>query len=74
MVDAIDALGRDAPGLDIVPLAGRGPWRRLREGDWRILHRPLSADEARHSGMRGRGYLVDRVVNRRDLDQAVRGL
>ena len=70
-----------APGnLDVKPLQGARPWMRLRVGDWRILYRPLSADElqqVRASQTRGdgpQGFLVDRVVNRSDLTEAVRNL
>lgn len=72
--EAIEDLKAEAPGLDIVALQGRAPWRRLRSGDLRILLRPLKPDEMRDLGHRGRGYLVARVVNRRDLDRAVRSL
>ena len=72
--DAIEALGREGPGLDVRPLEGHAPWRRLRDGDWRILFRPLSADEVRDLGLRGRVYLVARIVNRRDLERAARAL
>jgi mRNA-degrading endonuclease RelE of RelBE toxin-antitoxin system len=66
--------------LDVKPLQGARPWLRLRVGDWRILYRPLSAMEMEqlkicHSRPEGRqGFLVDRVVNRRDLSEAVKGL
>jgi len=72
--DAIDALRREDQGLDIRPLEGRAPWRRLRDGNWRIIFRPLNADEVRDLGLRGRVYVVARVVNRRDLERAARGL
>jgi hypothetical protein len=72
--DAIEALKREDAGLDIVPLVGRAPWRRLRSGDWRILFRPLEPEEMRHLGRRGRGYLIARAVNRRDLERVARTL
>jgi hypothetical protein len=63
-------MGRDEEQqLDVRPLEGRKPWRRLRVGDWRILFRPLSSQES-PSG----GYLVARIVNRRELERAVREL
>ena len=70
-----------APGnLDVKLLQGSRPWMRLRVGDWRILYRPLSADELQQvrasqtPGDVSQGFLVDRVVNRRDLAEAVRNL
>lgn len=51
------------PNLDVKTLQGRAPWRRLRVGEHRVLFRP-----------EGDGLLVARVVDRRDLDRAVRGL
>jgi hypothetical protein len=70
---AIEALGNDE-GTDVVALAGRAPWRRMRVGDWRVLFRPLDAGERRDLGLRGRAYVIARIVNRRDLPRAVRGL
>lgn len=52
---------------DVKALRGRAPWRRLRVGEWRVLYRACSDDEPGD-------VLVARVVNRRDLDQAVRSL
>jgi len=49
--------------IDVVPLVGRSPWLRLRVGDWRVLFRPI--DDA---------LWIERLVHRRDLDQAVETL
>jgi mRNA-degrading endonuclease RelE of RelBE toxin-antitoxin system len=58
--------------LDVVALQGRAPWLRLRSGDWRVLLRPLSTAElAEVAGAATRGFLVARIVNRRDLERAV---
>jgi mRNA-degrading endonuclease RelE of RelBE toxin-antitoxin system len=65
--DGLDAVAAGSTGLDIKPLAGHAPWRRLRVGDFRVLYRELTAEE-------GGGWLVARVVNRRDLERAVRSL
>ncbi|HEV8374074.1 MAG TPA: hypothetical protein VGR68_12815 [Actinomycetota bacterium] len=68
------------PGnLDVKALKGAGPWLRLRVGDYRIIYRPLDRKELKAvSRRRGRkaeaGYLVARVVHRRDLERAVRAL
>jgi len=70
---AIAALERADPNLNIVPLQ-RPPWRRLRTGDWRIIYRPLTPAEVKALGRKGRGYLVARIVNRRDLEDAIRRL
>ena len=66
---AADPLPRN---LDLVALQGRAPWLRLRSGDWRVLLRPLSAAElVEVAGTAARGFLVARIVNRRDLERAV---
>jgi hypothetical protein len=52
-------------GLDIVPLVGKPPWRRLRIGTYRVLFMPLNASKGRPVE-----YLVGRIVHRRDLEDA----
>lgn len=60
------------PNVDLIALRGRAPWLRLRSGDWRVLLRPLTAAElADVAATAARGFLVARIVNRRDLDRAV---
>jgi hypothetical protein len=54
--------------LDIKALKGRDPWLRLRVGDYRILYRAFTPPSKGVSARRG--YLVARIVNRRDLDRA----
>jgi mRNA-degrading endonuclease RelE of RelBE toxin-antitoxin system len=66
--EALVGLVAGAPNLDIKPLAGAGPWHRLRVGDCRLLYRPVQPDEAVGSDAR---WLVARVVHRRDLERAV---
>lgn len=57
--------------LDIKPLKGRTPWLRLRSGDYRVLYRPLTTKELRALKARERkGFLVERVVDRRELERA----
>lgn len=68
---ALEALAVGAENLDVKALAGQAPWLRLRVGDWRVLYRPLSAEEAAAGGP---GWLVARVVDRRDLERSVRSL
>jgi len=59
--------------LDTEPLEGAAPWQRLRVGGHRVIFRAFSADERRAYGVE-RGYVVDRVIDRRDLDRVVRTL
>jgi mRNA-degrading endonuclease RelE of RelBE toxin-antitoxin system len=70
-----------SPGnADLKALAGHTPWLRLRVGDWRVVYRPLQAEElatikdARGAIDAADGYLVHRIVHRRDLERAVRAL
>jgi mRNA-degrading endonuclease RelE of RelBE toxin-antitoxin system len=67
IADPLRTLAEDprSPTLDIKVLVGRRPWRRLRLGDHRILFRPAQG---------GNVLLVGRVVDRRELDRAVRSL
>ena len=67
--------------LDVKALKGASPWLRLRVGDHRVVYRPLTDDELRpfvasypRTKRPVRGFLVERIVNRRDLDRAVSGL
>ena len=76
--------------LDVKPLKGAAPWMRLRVGDYRIVYRALNPREmqgllANNPGLRAEtaearksgeptGWLVARIVNRRDLTKAVAGL
>jgi mRNA-degrading endonuclease RelE of RelBE toxin-antitoxin system len=62
--------------LDVKPLEGHEPWLRLRVGVYRVLYRPLNAQEVNAvSQRRGHGvqtgYLVARIVHRRELERAV---
>ncbi len=60
---AFESLGADAANLDIKPVAGHAPWRRLRVGEHRVLYRELADEDAR--------YLVARIIDRRDLHRAI---
>lgn len=66
IADLLDRLGDDLPpaNLDVKPLVGPRPWKRVRVGQQRILFRTID----------GNVILVARIVNRRDLDRAVRSL
>jgi mRNA-degrading endonuclease RelE of RelBE toxin-antitoxin system len=63
------------PNLDVKPLVGRAPWPRLRRGDYRILYRPLTDAELRtlRTGEQV-GFLVERVIDRGDLERATASL
>jgi mRNA-degrading endonuclease RelE of RelBE toxin-antitoxin system len=59
------------PNLDVKPLVGRAPWLRLRRGDYRILYRPLTDAELRTlRADEPAGFLVERVIDRADLERA----
>lgn len=61
--------------LDIKPLVGATPWLRLRVGVYRIIYRPMPSEELVALGSDATlGYLVERVIHRRDLMDAVRSL
>ncbi len=70
--EAFASLRRGDANLDVKALRGAAPWLRMRAGDWRVLYRALSSGEV-PSGAES-GFLVARVVNRRDLEKAVRKL
>ena len=76
MRKVLDSLSQDpAPtNLDVRPTVGHGPWLRLRIGTLRVLFRRLTLDESRSLDIRGHGYLVERVIDRRELDEAVKPL
>jgi len=70
--EAFAGLRRGDANLDVKALRGAAPWLRLRSGDWRVLYRPVTAEELA-PGI-ATGFLVARVVNRRDLEKAARKL
>lgn len=80
MKQALMDLGEERPGLDVRPLEGRPPWQRLRAGDWRIVFRRLTPEESALVVLKddrtseAPTFLVARVVNRRDLDKAIKTL
>lgn len=65
--------GASSEGADIVALRGRSPWLRLRLGDYRVVFRRMDEREAESFGAVD-GYLVARIVHRRELERAVAGL
>lgn len=66
--EALAGLAAGATNLDIKPLAGAAPWHRLRVGDYRVLCRRVEPNEAVDAET---GWLVARIVQRRDLERAV---
>lgn len=58
--------------MDIVPLSGKAPWWRGRCGEHRVIYRKLDEDELRDGF--DNGYLVARIIDRRELDAAIRRL
>jgi mRNA-degrading endonuclease RelE of RelBE toxin-antitoxin system len=61
--------------LDIKPLTGRVPWLRLRRGEYRILYRPLTSSELRAlAASEQAGFLVERMIERGDLERAASSL
>ncbi|MCK9248774.1 MAG: hypothetical protein M0P31_07320 [Solirubrobacteraceae bacterium] len=60
------------PNLDVKQLVGRAPWLRLRRGEHPVLFRPLTEDEVAGCATSAtEGFLVERIVDRRDLERAV---
>jgi mRNA-degrading endonuclease RelE of RelBE toxin-antitoxin system len=69
---------KPTPGnLDIKPVTDRAPYLRMRVGEWRILYRPLTEREIqilvlrRGSTTTTTGFLVARIINRKDLERAI---
>jgi mRNA-degrading endonuclease RelE of RelBE toxin-antitoxin system len=59
------------PNLDVKPLVGRAPWLRLRRGDYRILYRPFTEAELQKlRASEPTGILIERIVDRGDLERA----
>jgi mRNA-degrading endonuclease RelE of RelBE toxin-antitoxin system len=61
--------------LDIKPLTGRVPWLRLRRGEYRVLYRPLTSSDLRAlAATEQAGFLVERVIERGELERAASSL
>lgn len=60
--------------LDMRPIQGLPPWLRVRVGDYRIICRALTNSELRVGPAAPSGYLVGRIVHRRDLPRTLRQL
>jgi mRNA-degrading endonuclease RelE of RelBE toxin-antitoxin system len=71
---ALERLAAEAENLDVKFLAGHAPWKRLRAGDYRVIFRELTREEADRVAGGRRGLLIDRIVNRAQLDRAIERL
>lgn len=61
--------------MDVKALAGHAPWLRARCGEHRIIFRALTRAELPKVGAEvASGYLVARIIDRADLERAVRAL
>jgi mRNA-degrading endonuclease RelE of RelBE toxin-antitoxin system len=67
--DGLEHLRIGALNLDIKPLSGHPPYKRLRIGTWRVIYTQNVDTEASEVL-----FTVVAVVNRRDLRQAVKKL
>lgn len=78
IVDMRENLAVNPPpdNANVKALQGAAPWLRLRSGDFRVLYRPMTNKELKAAGIGPgrRGFLVARVVNRRDLAKVIRSL
>jgi mRNA-degrading endonuclease RelE of RelBE toxin-antitoxin system len=76
VVDGLRRLAAEPPpaNLDVKAIAGALGWSRLRIGDFRVLYRQLTQRELVALERVGAGILVARIVNRRELERAVRSL
>ncbi len=63
VVGGLRALAREDANLDLKALTGQPGWYRLRVGNWRVLY---------YSDLPG--IVIERIVNRRDLERAVNTL
>lgn len=60
IADALRSLAEGPGNPDVKALRGAVPWLRMRVGDYRVIYRATPA-----------GYVVARIIHRRDLDRAV---
>lgn len=67
-----DLAAEPAPAnLDIKQLTGRAPWLGIRRGEYRIIYRALTLPELQTLDATDQtGYLVERIVDRGDLERA----
>lgn len=61
--------------MDIKTLRGNEPWLRARCGEHRVIFRALTREELKGLDAKPRsGYLVARIIDRAELERAVRSL
>ncbi len=61
--EGLRQLGEESPSVDVKALVGHTGWYRLRVGNWRVLY--FLDDD---------GVIIERIINRRDLERSVRTL
>ncbi len=74
VVALLEALGEEPhpANLDVKPLRGPAPRSRARVGPYRVTFRRLTGEKARRlPGDRARGYVVARIVHRRELERII---
>ena len=70
ITERLAALPLPAKG-DRRPIEGLPPWLPVRVGDHRIICRALTGSELRAGPAAPTGYLVGRIVHRRDIPRTV---
>jgi hypothetical protein len=62
--------------LDVTALAAHRPWMRVRDGNYRLFIRPLTDTELSTLDVElpDTGYLVARVIDKKDAVRVVKGL
>lgn len=61
--------------MNIKALRGNAPWLRVRCGEHRVIFRSMAPGELKAAGTNAQsGYLVARIVDRADLERAVKSL
>ncbi len=73
----IDCLEVDPwPALDVDGLVGFEPWLRIREGNYRIILRPLTDSELHtlNVPLPVAGYYVARAIDKQYVQRVLRGL
>ena len=63
----LERLAAGTDTLDVKTISGHPGWLRLRVGEHRVLYRPLNQKEAGKEP----GWLIARIVDRKELEPAV---
>jgi hypothetical protein len=74
----LDALEDESwpDNLDVTAMVNHRPFLRVRDGNYRLYIRPLTDDELATLGIElpETGYLVGRIIDKKDATRALRGL